>query len=413
MAKRQNGFLVKIGSNWYVRSWERRVVNGVVVRQRVSHKLGPVTTKGKKPPADVVAEAAQHMAGVNTAGFAPEQIVTVGDFVERIYIPRIKEHKRPSTAKGYQDIWRLHLRPVASKLWLKNVRTHQVQEWLDELAKRELSSNTLKHVKSVESAIFRLAKQLDCFHGENPTRDTVISPKAARPIETHAYSLDEIDAIQAALPTQVSIAFAVAGFTGLRLGEIQGLRWEDYREGHLHVTRNIWNGHVGAPKTKKSSAPVPVIPRLAHRLELHRLATGNPADGPIFRNALGRPMGLASLVHRVILPALNRCVVCGKPELGHNAAHEYVRDGRLPTWHGWHAARRGLGSNLYRLGIAPKVIQAILRHSDVSTTVTYYIKTQDEDVRMAMLALESSLPTHQQGAPAKEFCAVSVREPVQ
>jgi integrase len=298
-------------------------------------------------------------------------------------------------------------------LWLKNVRTHHVQGWLDELTKHGLSSNTLKHIKSVISAIFRLAKQLDYFHGENPARDTVISPKAAWPIETHAYSLDEIDAIQAALPEPVSTAFAVAAYTGLRLGEIQGQEWRDYRDGHLHVTRSIWNRHVGTPKTRKSSAPVPVIPRLAQRLELHRLATGNPVDGPIFRNALGRPMGLASLVHRVILPALNRCVVCGKPEIGHKAAHTYERDGRLPVWHGWHAARRGLGSNLYRLGVAPKVIQAILRHSDVSTTVTYYIKTQDEDVRQAMLALESSLPQHQEGASAKEFCEVSARGPVQ
>jgi hypothetical protein len=102
MAKIQNGFVVKIGSNWYVRSWERRVVNGVVVRQRVSHKLGPVTTKGKKPPADVVAEAAQHMAVVNAARFVPEQIVTVGDFVERIYIPRGRRTQAAFHGEGLQ-----------------------------------------------------------------------------------------------------------------------------------------------------------------------------------------------------------------------------------------------------------------------------------------------------------------------
>ncbi|MGD1216656.1 MAG: tyrosine-type recombinase/integrase [Terriglobales bacterium] len=39
------------------------------------------------------------------------------------------------------------------------------------------------------------------------------------------------------------------------------------------------------------------------------------------------------------------------------------------------AARRGLGSNLYRLGVPDIVIQRILRHANVSTTATYYIKT--------------------------------------
>jgi integrase len=413
MAKRQQGLIVKIGKFWFVRYWERRMVTGAVVRQRVSHKLGPVTTKGKNPPANIVAASAQHMVSVHTAGLAPEQIVTVVDFVEGVYLPRIEEHKRPSTAKGYRDIWRLHLNPLARTLWLKNVRTHHVQSWLDELAKRGLSSNTIKHIKSVVSAIFKLAKQLGYYDGENPSRDTVISPRAPRPMETHAYSLDEIDAILAALPEPVSTAFAVASYTGLRLGEIQGLTWEDYRDAHLYVARNIWNGHVGAPKTRKSSAPVPVIPRLAHRLELHRLTTGNPVDGPIFRNALGRPMGLASLVHRVILPALNRCAVCGKPEIGHKAAHAYERDPRVPMWHGWHAARRGLGSNLYRLGVAPKVIQAILRHSDVSTTVTYYIKTQDDDVRKAMLAFDSALPAQSGSGVSKEFHEVPARGPVQ
>jgi integrase len=68
-----------------------------------------------------------------------------------------------------------------------------------------------------------------------------------------------------------------------------------------------------------------------------------------------------------------------------------VRDGRIPEWHGWHAARRGLGSNLYRLGVPDMVIQRILRHANVSTTATYYIKTAAADVRTAMATLETHI----------------------
>ncbi len=64
---------------------------------------------------------------------------------------------------------------------------------------------------------------------------------------------------------------------------------------------------------------------------------------------------------------------------------------RLPEWHGWHAARRGLGSNLYRLGVPDMVIQRILRHANVSTTATYYIKTAAVDVRSAMAKLENHI----------------------
>jgi integrase len=68
--------------------------------------------------------------------------------------------------------------------------------------------------------------------------------------------------------------------------------------------------------------------------------------------------------------------------------HSFDRDKSLPEWHGWHAARRGLGTNLYRLGVSEKTIQAILRHANVSTTNTYYIKSAADDTRAAMAKLE-------------------------
>ena len=80
-----------------------------------------------------------------------------------------------------------------------------------------------------------------------------------------------------------------------------------------------------------------------------------------------------------------------------DAKHPYKRDSSIPEWHGWHAARRGLGSNLYRLGVPEMVIQRILRHANVSTTATYYIKTAADDVKHAMEKLENNL---QQTAPA-------------
>ena len=100
------------------------------------------------------------------------------------------------------------------------------------------------------------------------------------------------------------------------------------------------------------------------------------------------------LLGRVILPAINRCEVCRKSENDHSKCdHRYQRDSRIPEWYGWHAARRGLGSNLYRLGVPDIVIQRILRHANVSTTATYYIKTAAEDVRNAMAKLESTIPS--------------------
>jgi len=79
---KQNGMTVRINDRWYLRYWERRNIRGSIVRRRVSHYLGPVTTRGKRPPADIVREAERYMADVNSGIFVAERIVTVVDFVD-------------------------------------------------------------------------------------------------------------------------------------------------------------------------------------------------------------------------------------------------------------------------------------------------------------------------------------------
>lgn len=390
---RQKGHIVRISGRWYVRYWERRNIGGTVEQKRVSHCLGAVTTRGKHPPADIKDAGAEHMSVVNGGKIPAERITTIGEFVEGVYLPWVDGHKRPSTARGYRDIWDDHLKPLCADEWLKNTRTFHVQGWLNSIGKKGLSRNSLKHIKSVISAIFKLAKQLDYFNGENPAKDTATNPSAPEPEETYAYRLEEVNAILSHIPEPAATAFAVAAFAGLRSGEIEGLRWEDFHDGEIHVSRSIWNGHETDAKTRKSRAPVPVIRQLGERLEMHRLRSGNPQSGPIFATSKGTRQSMNNVLKRLIHPALNRCEVCRKAESNHaDANHTYKRTASLPEWHGWHACRRGLGSNLYRLGVPDVVIQRILRHANVSTTTGYYIKTVADDVRGAMTKLENSIP---------------------
>jgi len=282
---------------------------------------------------------------------------------------------------------------------MREIRTCHVQRILDDIARPGLlSSNSLRHIKSQISGIFSYAKQQGYFDGENPARNTAIPP--SRPSEeTYAYSLEEIGQILSVLPEPAATVFAVAAFTGARRGEIRGLTWENYRDSEIQISRSIWRGHITEPKTQKSRGAIPVISPLAKRLEFHRLRSGNPEVGVMFPNLNGSPTDLGNLLNRSILPALNRCAVCGKPKeecgkplgkgKGEAPDHKFERDKILPEWHGWHAARRGLGTNLYRLGVPEKTIQAILRHANVSTTNTYYIKSAADDTRAAMAKLET------------------------
>ncbi len=106
-----------------------------------------------------------------------------------------------------------------------------------------------------------------------------------------------------------------------------------------------------------------------------------------------KPLCLNNVLNRQILPALKRCEVCSKAEGGHTeSAHDFKLNDKFSKWRGWQSARRGLGSNLYALGVPEKVIQQILRHANVSTTATYYIKTVPAQVMDAMEKLEHALP---------------------
>lgn len=231
-----------------------------------------------------------------------------------------------------------------------------------------------------------------------PVRDTRVDPAAAEPAETRAYSFEQVQSLLGVLPEPGKTAFAVAAFSGLRSGEIEGLRWEDWHDGQVYISRSVWNGRIGPCKTRKSAQPIPVIRQLSERLELHRLRSGNPTVGPIFANSLNKPLAMNNLLRRTILPALNRCVHCGRSKgLPHvREDHIYERDPCLPQWLGWHAARRGLSSYLYRMGVLPAVVQRILRHSNVSTTMDHYVLTAPDDVLAAMRGLEMAMPENRQ-----------------
>jgi integrase len=195
-----------------------------------------------------------------------------------------------------------------------------------------------------------------------------------------------------AVPEPASTLIAAAAYTGARRGELRGMFWENYKNGELLIARSIWNGITTDPKSRKSKAPIPIVGKLAAKLEAHRGQLGNPKTGPIFPNIAGQPTDPDSLLRRVILPALEVCEKCSKAESEHGkVTHKYERNKVLPEWRGWHAFRRGLATNLNRVGVDDSVIQRILRHSNVAVTQACYIKTASEDAKAAMQKLETAL----------------------
>ena len=180
-------------------------------------------------------------------------------------------------------------------------------------------------------------------------------------------------------------------FTGLRQSEIRGLRWSDWdeKEQKLSIQRAVWQTIVGLTKNPQSENTIPVLPLLRDLLAKRRKRIKPNADDYIFAGERRRaPFDFHkyNLANRIIKPALDE----GREKV--LASGEIIDDKASGVeWKGYHGFRRGLASNLFGLGVNPKVIAAILRHGDISTTLQFYVQTPDSESRAAMEKLEESI----------------------
>lgn len=77
------------------------------------------------------------------------------------------------------------------------------------------------------------------------------------------------------------------------------------------------------------------------------------------------------------MPSLKSCKQCGNRRIDHNdkkLKHTFELDENRILWFGWHGFRRGLATNLYRMGVPDKTIQKILRHKNLKTTTDIYVR---------------------------------------
>jgi integrase len=375
---KQNGSITRHRGWWVLRYRESSSEGGVVQTLLKARRLAPIDAD-HKTKASVRRLADEVLEPIHSRNVSPVFVTTLGDFVERKYLPYIKQQKRPSTYQAYAQMWNAYLKNHCESAWMRDVETHDIQTWLEKVAREPrqrdnrqytLSKNTMAHIKHLLGGVFKYAAQQGYFKGANPVALSEIPAFAPREKEGGVYTLDEIELMLRILPEPASTVVATAAYSALRLGELQGLNWEDYTPfsddnqiGAIEVRRSVWRGRVGEPKTNKSKAPVPVVPQLAARLADFRRSVANPDHGPMFANSVGNRMDLNSLYYRQMRQQLKTIGI---------------------RWRGWHGFRRGLASNLNRLGVDDSVIQAILRHSDVSLTQRCYIKTASPDAIAAM-----------------------------
>jgi integrase len=360
----QKGTIRKRGHIWMLRYYEPVIVDGKIVKRAKAKKLADYcdeyrTPKDLRPLADLI------LAPINARTAQAESSQTVKAFIKHVYLDHVNETKKPSTQKSYLDMFRL-VEPHLGDIELRSVRTSDVDRLLQAVANsKSRPHTTLRNVKSFLSGAFRYAKRTDALR-ENPVRDSVV-PRGKPRGETLAYTLEQIQELLTVIPEPAKTAVLVAAMTGLRVSEIKGLKWEDVSEGELRINRSVWCGHVTDTKTLASRAPVPLLPLVKKALDGHRKRT--TGDDFIFHGNTGKPLRLENIVRRDIKPALEK---------------------KGLTWYGWHAFRRGVGTNLHALGADDKTISDILRHGNVAVTQTFYMKPVADRSRKAMQKLEQA-----------------------
>ena len=364
--RHQRGYVYRKGSFWYLRYYDHEVqADGTLKQVQKCRQLVEFGGDYRSKSA-VRVLADEFLAPLNNGTMSPASTMTLNQFIEQRYLPYVESEKERSTYAGYKNTFHLHIKKHGD-IPLRDVRTLEIEQMLKDIAREfDTAKTTIQHDKQFLSGVFRYAKRQGVINTENPVRDAVL-PKCKETKETHAYTLEDELTMIHILPEPASTVVSLAAFTAMREGELRGATWECYTGDEIRVAKSVWRDGVKAPKTRASKAPVPVIAQLAKKLDEYRELCGSPETGWIFPNSAGNPRCLDDLARDVIRPALEKAGI---------------------EWHGWHAFRRGLATNLHRLGVQDKVIQAILRHSNVSVTQRAYIKTVDSDAVNAMQKLE-------------------------
>lgn len=362
----QKGQIKQVGNCWLLRYYEPVIENGQVLKRQKTTKLklDPAAISHKEQESAARAAADMILAPINARTADPESRQGLAAFLEHVYLPHVKEAKRPSTHNAYCAVWRM-LKDHVNGLEVREVRTADVEALMrSATSDKQRAHTTHRNLRNFLRGAFRYAKKKEMV-SSNPVIEAEI-PRGLPSRPKAAYTLEEIKATVAVLPEPARTLVIVAAFTGLRLSEIKGLRWEDFKGNELDVERSVWSGHISDTKTLMSKAPVPILPLVHKALEAHRKRTSG--DGFIFSGVrTSQPLRIENLYRRVMKPLLESNGI---------------------VWKGWHAFRRGLATNLGVLKVEGKTIQAILRHSELSTTMDIYRQPVSKEGHAAMRKLE-------------------------
>ena len=215
--------------------------------------------------------------------------MTLGEYVDAMWLPWVKDKVRPHTYEGYAKELRLYVKPSLSGVRLDKLDAYRLDVWMASLKTFEsrrkdddgktlpISANTALHAyRTLHNALRRAVKwrliPANPLDAVDPPRIERGLPDVLTPDEVNAY----LDAFAGhALEPVVLIALGA----GLRRSELAALSWDDIGESTVSVTRG-YHDRAGRrffepPKTSRSRRVVNLPEWCTVRLDVLR------AEGPL------------------------------------------------------------------------------------------------------------------------------------
>lgn len=343
----------KRGRSWTVRWWEEDDRGARRRRRRSFPRKGQATAFAHQ----VEAEKARVAAGLVAAPMEPKRLA---DVVEHLEAGRWKELTSANTLRG---VWRNHIEPALGHLVLKDITTERVERFGAGLT--GMKPKTKKNILAILRSLLRKAWKLSWLpllpHVEMPRineeemsflgslEEVAALMEAARVVEA-GVDLDEEQRPERELledeGLRLATLYGTAAMTGMRAGELAGLRRRDidFKRRQITVART----YTDRPTKSRRIRHIPLLDALVPLLR--RWLASNPLD-VVFPTDRGTPMQPSD---RRFQEHFHKALAIAKlPRMRfHDLRHTFA------------ALWLGAGGDIYRLC-------RILGHSSVQVTERY------------------------------------------
>lgn len=272
---------------------------------------------------------------------------------------------RASTCERHEINIRVHIGPPLGRIKLKNLTPAHVHRLLSEKLDAGLAPATVRKIHST------LHKALSQAVSDGLIPRNAADVKAPRPAPKEMRPLSEVEArvfLEFARTSgdRFEALYVLAISTGLRRGELLGLRWDDVdlERGTLRVGRSLvregGRHTVGETKTRRGRRQVNLTPRTVSVLKSHRkrqleermwLAELYEDRDLVFSTRVGTPINPENLVKRSFKPLLKKASL---PEIR------------------FHDLRHTCATLLLGRSVHPKLVQELLGHATIAMTLDNY-----------------------------------------